>query len=149
MHARWLHFVALVGTVGLGFLLTASVVTPLPAGGRSFPPQTICGLAFSPDGKQIVSCDAAEHGIRVWDVPTKQPGYRFEGHEGSVNSAVFSPDGSELASAGDDNTVRLWSMKRRQATAVLRGHTSLATVVAFSPDGKMLASGDCRGEVRL
>jgi WD40 repeat protein len=32
----------------------------------------------------------------------------LEGHEGTVNSAVFSPDGKRIVTASDDGTARIW-----------------------------------------
>ncbi|MFC6432299.1 WD40 repeat domain-containing protein, partial [Nocardiopsis tropica] len=32
------------------------------------------------------------------------------GHDGTVTSVVFSPDGNQLASTSDDGTVRVWGM---------------------------------------
>jgi WD40 repeat protein len=31
-------------------------------------------------------------------------------HDGSVNSALFSPDGQRVVTASEDNTARLWDM---------------------------------------
>ena len=32
----------------------------------------------------------------------------LRGHEGRVNSAAFSPDGSRIVTASGDNTARIW-----------------------------------------
>ena len=40
-----------------------------------------------------------------------------------MNSAVFSPDGSRVVTASDDNTARLWDAKTGAALATLSGHT--------------------------
>jgi WD40 repeat protein len=38
-----------------------------------------------------------------------EPYYRLSlGHQGAVNSAVFSPDGTRILTASDDNTAKLW-----------------------------------------
>jgi WD40 repeat protein len=36
--------------------------------------------------------------------------YTLEGHSRSVNSVVFSPDGTRVASGSGDNTVRVWDV---------------------------------------
>ncbi len=66
----------------------------------------------------------------------------------SVNSVAFSPDGSRLASGGDDGTVRVWDVGSGAEIRVLEGHGDSVSSVAFSPDGSRLASGGVGGKVR-
>ena len=74
----------------------------------------------------------------------------IRGHEDTVNSAQFSPDGSMIVSASDDKTVRIWdSTTGVPFGAPLRGHEAPVKVVCFSPDGKKIASGSADTTIRV
>jgi WD40 repeat protein len=53
---------------------------------------------------------------------------------------AFNPDGTRLASAGNDKTVTVWDAATGQEVLTLTGHASVVQSVAFSPDGQRLAS---------
>jgi serine/threonine protein kinase/WD40 repeat protein len=58
-------------------------------------------------------------------------------HEAKVNDAVWSPDGSRVATAGDDLVVRVWDAVTGAAVAELR-HGRRVWRVQFSRDGRRL-----------
>jgi WD40 repeat protein len=68
---------------------------------------------------------------------------RLDGHEGSVNSVAFNPDGTRLVSGGDDSTVRIWGIESGDEEVQLEGHTGPVFAVAFNQDGtQVAAAGD-------
>lgn len=63
------------------------------------------------------------------------------GHAGAVNAIAFSPDGSMLASGGQDRTLKLWRMPGCVLDRTLSRTVWSVGCIAFSPDGTLLASG--------
>ena len=107
-------------------------------------------VAFSPDGQRL----AVASGIGVWlyEVATSQP-LALLPSESSVNSVVFSSDGTLLASGLNNGRVELWVVETGTKVAMFEGHmgytNSVAVAVAVSSDGTMLASGSRDRTIKL
>ena len=103
-------------------------------------------IAFSSDGRQLASGAEA---VFLRDAQTGVVKFRLKGHKASVAELSFSPNGTRLASASDDNTVRLWNTETGEEVAVLKGHTQWVSGVAYSPDGNKLVSSSRDGTLKL
>ena len=77
---------------------------------------SVLSLSFSPDGKTLASgggssTDVYEYWdgtILLWDVASGRKKATLDGHEYSVSSLKWSPDGKTLASGSWDGTILLW-----------------------------------------
>ncbi|KFY03087.1 hypothetical protein O988_01700 [Pseudogymnoascus sp. VKM F-3808] len=105
-------------------------------------------VAFSPDGKQVVS-GSYDWKVRLWDATTGAALQTLKGHWGDVKSVAFSPDSTQVVSGSSDETVRLWDATTGAALQTLEGHLSYVISVAFSRDSKRVVSGSADKTVRL
>ncbi len=108
---------------------------------------TIDTLAFSPDGKSIVT-GAQDGNLRIWNIKTKKIIKAVKVHKSSIKSAVFSPDSQLIATGGFDRDVKLLNSKAGLLHSSLE-HKSFVVSLAFSPDGKLLASASLDKTVNL
>ncbi|MDP6680051.1 MAG: hypothetical protein QGG72_14300, partial [Verrucomicrobiota bacterium] len=72
-----------------------------------------------------------------------------DGHRDAIYGIAFSPDGSQLATAGYDQLIQLWNSDSGGQLLSLKGHNGAVYGIAFSPDGGALASAGGDSSVKL
>jgi WD40 repeat protein len=112
--------------------------------------EAIYSVAFSPDGKYVVS-GSGDRSVKVWDSASGKEIKSFggaAGHQNLVLSVAVSNDGSLIASGGSDNTAKIWDFP---SSSPLRdiAKSEGASVLAVSPDGSRLAGGGKDGHVKI
>src|SRR5262249_16882894 len=76
--------------------------------------------------------------IRIWPAiapPVPAP-VSLRGHTGQVWFAVYSPDGTTLATGADDKTVRLWDVPRNFPKPRFRASGNTVILLACPPHAK-------------
>lgn len=109
-------------------------------------PSKTTTLSFSPSGAQLAVPD--ENRVRIFDTQTWKEVHSWEALDGAVTAAVFSPDGSELATAGLDERIRTWDLSTFALLTTIvvspdPDPEGLAEVLslAYMPDGGRIAAG--------
>ena len=68
---------------------------------------------------------------------------------GLGRAMAIAPDGTWLATAGNDGSVRIWDAATGEQRKELHGHTDWVNAVAIAPDGTWLATAGNDGSVRI
>ncbi len=71
--------------------------------------------------------------IKIWDASTGSELMTLYGHDASIWSVAFSPDGSQIVSGGSDNTIKVWDAVNGNEIRTFRGHEDAVLCVAFRP----------------
>jgi WD40 repeat protein/uncharacterized caspase-like protein len=110
-------------------------------------------LAFSPDGRTLVSGHAREKldddTIKFWDVETGNLKRTQAGHSNHVAAVAFNSSGTLVASGGSDSRIKLWNPVTGDLVRTYERHSDEVRAVAFTNDGKTLACGSADGTIKL
>jgi len=101
---------------------------------------------FSPDGERMAY--TTNHDAVVVDVLSGKEVLRLD-HGDGVWDVAWSPDGTRIATSGNDGTVRIWDSTSGAPVARLYGHSSAVVALDWSPDSSRLVTGSTDGTARL
>lgn len=115
----------------------------------------ITSVAFSPDGRQVVT-GSADQTAKVWDAASGRELFVLKTDSAPITSAAFSPDGQRMVIGSADQTARIWEIASGREVVTLKGHGEGRQMgvygegdlfvtdnfsVAFSPNGQRIATG--------
>lgn len=110
-------------------------------------------VAFSPDGASLAA--PSTKGVKLWDLATKDCKHidmeimPLDYTTLSVESLVFSPDGTQIAVCSGRRLLHRLDVYKGQWTWCVKDNDGEITSIAFSPDGKELVSASVIGGVKL
>ncbi len=126
-----------------------NLTTRQPVGVPGVGGQAIKGLAVSPDGQTVA---VTAHGLQLWTTATgRRTGNPLPAADAG-GPVIFNPDGSLLATIGNDGKARLWDAATQRQTGnamSVGGATAGRGALTFSPDGKILATVGANGRASL
>ncbi|MBI2929390.1 MAG: protein kinase, partial [Verrucomicrobia bacterium] len=129
---------------------------------RSFPEEALRSnsdsepnsLGFFPDGR-FLAAGYWDGTLKIWELESGRSATEVQAHECCLRGLSISPDGTQLASTGDQ-MVKIWRISRIQNAApalellaAFKGHLGVVYDVKFSPDGQTLATASYDGTARL
>jgi WD40 repeat protein len=94
----------------------------------------------------------------LWDVNTGKEIRRFEGHQNGVREVLFSPDGTQVLTAGGnwgggeivvppgDTSARLWDAATGKEIRRFEGSTDSIHTIQFSPSARRILTSDGQAE---
>ncbi|MGC2310700.1 MAG: hypothetical protein WA432_03710 [Candidatus Babeliaceae bacterium] len=110
----------------------------------------IKSLAFNPQNS-LFAAGLSNGAVTLWDLQAGQFIQNLSGHDDSVNSIVFSFDGTKLASGSADGSIKIWNVKNKMGDLLytFAGDDRSIKSIVFNNDGTLLASGLSDGTINV
>ncbi|HSI14729.1 MAG TPA: c-type cytochrome domain-containing protein, partial [Chthoniobacter sp.] len=109
--------------------------------------QTELALAKAEEQKNATSLtdakaavDTAEAARKKADEVVQTARQAATAAEQPIRAVTFSPDGSTVVTAGDDQLIHTWSAENGVAFEVLKGQNAAITSLAFAPNGELIST---------
>lgn len=130
--------------VGLqsGDIIILDAITGIHRSALSGHTDDVTSLAFSSDGKSLVS-GSNDETLKLWDVQTGGVIKTFYGHTKNICSVSISPDWTIIASGSWDHTIRLWKVQTGECYCTIeqRGYVDHVRFSPVDPQHLISASG--------
>ena len=124
------------GTLSVWSLEDFSLIRQVPVAEGS-----IRSIALHPN-EGLIALGCSDHKVYILQRDSLAITHILEGHENSVFSVCFSPDGKYLLSGSRDAHLRVWDVgKKYELSHALPAHLFTINSIVYHPDGTLFATG--------
>lgn len=123
----------------------ARVVQTAAVNSRANP--VITKVAIRPGVRQAVSV-GDDHIANLIHLDSGRISQSMKGHTSWIRSAVFSPDGKEVFTAGADRKIIRWNLEK-DSWQIFSQHPKAIESIALSPNGNFLAAVGFENRIRI
>ncbi len=112
---------------------------------------SVNAVAFSPAGSpdiQLLATASRAGIVRLFDVVAAGETKHWQAHDDGINALLFTPDGKQLVTGSNDQSIKVWDATSGNLIAKL-SHASEVNSLSLSGDGKWLASGAADGSIKI
>lgn len=110
--------------------------------------QTISSVGMNNSGDWIALGVSSLGQLVVWEWQSESYVLKQQGHFSNMRVVVYSPDGQNLATGGEDGKVKLWSTQSSFSFVTFSEHTGAVTGLTFTQSGRAILSSSHDGTVR-
>ena len=102
---------------------------------------------MNPTGDWIALGVSSLGQLVVWEWQSESFILKQQGHFNNMRVVVYSPDGQNLATGGEDGKVKLWSSQSSFCFVTFSEHTAAVTGLAFTQSGRAIISASLDGKL--
>jgi len=110
--------------------------------------QTISSVCMNESGDWLALGVSSLGQLLVWEWQSESYILKQQGHFNNMRTVVYSPDGLNVATGGEDGKVKLWSTQSSFCFVTFSEHTAAITGLAFTQSGRAILSSSLDGTVR-
>ena len=116
--------------------------------GTNQKPPVLTGVSLQQEG-MLVAMVGDDHVVNLFDRGTGKFDRQLIEHTDWVRTAKFSPDGTKIATGGNDRRLIVWDIAGTGRPSVIGEHPAAIVDVAWSPDGTKLATVGFENKLRI
>lgn len=110
---------------------------------------SIKSIDISKTSPILIAMGDNDGAIKLWNLITRELKQSIpKAHLSSINSVVFSPDGSIFISGSEDKYIKFWNSKTGKLLHTINTESAVNSL-AFNPEGTLLASGHDDKTIKL